>query len=338
MSISFTEALEKEYNSWKQRSECPSPFAFYASLSDRIGSDYSARKKAEIFMKVDATNGLVAKFLSQNAEQARKDLAAEYCSVSAVLPAKAYEELLEILAFCADPENCPMTENKQQPQVASVKRKPASQKPAQTPQNPTREPPKTVPMANITPTPPRDKMPPLPVQAESAPVAKATVQPASVSASSSPQPATPATSSSSSSDSGCGGWTIFFLIVAFVILGFVFLPDASWTFWQWVIGIGGGLISLAIMTLIAGIIEETVYTESECSLLFLLPIAMIANFVLFEVFKADYRIIFCCFSVLQSIFHIILTFTSFDDGEECGWGHLIEFGINITVMVLSLVL
>ena len=111
------------------------------------------------------------------------------------------------------------------------------------------------------------------------------------------------------------------------LLFFIWPGDFSWTVWQWIIGIGGGLV-LCALAIFATLILDEIGPETHQSLSVILILFTIANLVLLLILEQNYLIISMCFMVILAIGAIITTFISFSEASS---------GIGILNIILSLI-
>ena len=111
----------------------------------------------------------------------------------------------------------------------------------------------------------------------------------------------------------------------------------SWTVWQWLIGIVGGIILSAILIGIVAWLDEECLADYYVLGFFVLGICTLINFILLLIFRGNYKIIFGCYSVIELLGGLILVFPTFDDCEE-GWGgvQIVEILVNIVLFVVGL--
>ncbi len=116
-----------------------------------------------------------------------------------------------------------------------------------------------------------------------------------------------------------------YVVIAAVVLGaaavillFVWPGNLTWNFWQWVIGIGGGLLIAAVVVFLMYILDA-IGPEYHQSLSVMLTIAAIVNLLLLLVNGESYLIIALCYMVLIVIGGIITAFISFTEYES-GYG------------------
>ena len=112
-----------------------------------------------------------------------------------------------------------------------------------------------------------------------------------------------------------------------VLLFFIWPGDFSWTVWQWIIGIGGGLV-LCAFAIFAALILDEIGPETHQSLSVILILFTIANLVLLLTLEQNYLIISMCFMVILAIGAIITAFISFSEASS---------GIGILNIILSLI-
>ena len=125
-------------------------------------------------------------------------------------------------------------------------------------------------------------------------------------------------------------------IVLFIVFACVF--NWSWTVWQWLIGIAGGILLLAVLAGIVAWLDEECFADYYVLGFFVLGICTLINFILLLIFRGNYKIIFGCYSVIELLGGLILVFPTFDDCEE-GWGgvQIVEILVNIVLFVVGLI-
>ena len=111
------------------------------------------------------------------------------------------------------------------------------------------------------------------------------------------------------------------------LLFFIWPGDFSWTVWQWIIGIGGGLVLCALVIFAALILDE-IGPETHQSLSVILILFTIANLVLLLILEQNYLIISMCFMVILAIGAIITAFISFSEASS---------GLGILNIILALI-
>ena len=125
-------------------------------------------------------------------------------------------------------------------------------------------------------------------------------------------------------------------IALFIVFACVF--NWSWTVWQWLIGIAGGILLLAILAGIVAWFAEECLADYYVLGTFVLGICVLLNFILLLIFKGNYKVIFGCFSGFELLAGIILAFITFDDIEE-GWGvaQIVEVAIMIILFIIAMI-
>ena len=99
-------------------------------------------------------------------------------------------------------------------------------------------------------------------------------------------------------------WPNIVVAVCSAFLFFVWPGDFSWTVWQWIIGIGGGLLLSAIVFAVIEILDM-IGPEKFITLSVIVLIMTIVNMVLFFKFGENYLIIAECYFVILAIGSII---------------------------------
>ena len=108
--------------------------------------------------------------------------------------------------------------------------------------------------------------------------------------------------------------------------------------WQWLIGIAGGILLLAVLAGIVAWLDEECLADYYVLGSFVLGICTLINFILLLIFRGNYKIIFGCYSVIELLGGLILVVPTFDDCEE-GWGgvQIVEIFVNIALFVVGLI-
>lgn len=127
------------------------------------------------------------------------------------------------------------------------------------------------------------------------------------------------------------------LLVMGLIIHLACVFDWSWTFWQWFIGIAGGLLLSAILGGIVAWFNEDFDVDYYILGTIILGLCILFNFILVLICKDNYKIIFGCFSVLELICGTILAVVTFDEMEE-GWGvaQIIEIVLAIVFFIIAI--
>ena len=99
-------------------------------------------------------------------------------------------------------------------------------------------------------------------------------------------------------------WPNIVVAVCSVFLFFIWPGNFSWTVWQWIIGIGGGLLLAAIVIAVIDILDM-IGPEKFISLSVILVIMTIANVALLFTIGENYLIIAECYFVILAIGSII---------------------------------
>ena len=124
-------------------------------------------------------------------------------------------------------------------------------------------------------------------------------------------------------------WTLpnIILAVCSAFLFFIWPGAFSWTVWQWIIGIGGGLFLAGVVFAIVEILD-TIGPERFASLTVILIILTIVNFILLFTFGESYLIIAQCYMAMLTIGSIIASVMSFREISS-GFGF---FNIILTLL------
>lgn len=327
--MTFRDALIAEFRRWKDAGKTPSPFAFYCGLSDLIGSDYTNRKKASLLLRVDRKISLIEAFLLHGCPPESWDDSPVYGAVADLLGRAAFRSLVAILRHADDPERFPDPELKERETTASVKREPPAERKAPLEKNaPPVQRERSEPPKNETAyRKPATAPPPQPAVVYRAPEKAAD------------EPKTYLTAPSYASGGGVPVW-VFVLVGVVLALGIVAaILFGNWTVRQWIIGVFGGAAAVGIAVAVAFIISEINWEEPYMMLAYVLPVFLVANIVLYLIFRQNDRIIFGCLSVWLTGANAVGAFLCFDDvEEEYGWAHVVEAAITVVSAVLLLFL
>lgn len=328
MTVSFQDALTAEYRKWKNAGTVPDAFGFYSGLSERIGSDYSARRKAELFFRLDGELLMVDTFMNLSADAALSLLGKRYNLIRDVISEKSYLGLLRLMAHAAAPEHYGAVADTAESSAVSVTKRGEA-----TPQKTKSE------LSETDFMPKRMKLKDERLPGECGVKAKtvtpqdsgqtiAKVPPKSTSTENTVQQTSPPAKSNSRLPlviSGMVGIATYLMIT--------FLP---WTTLQWIVGIVAGIIANGLMIGIAYLLEDSAVTDTVYGpLLFLLPVIMAANIALMVCIGSGYKVIFGCVAALETIAHIVFAILGFDDCEEGGaLGHIAEGTVNAIATVI----
>lgn len=111
-----------------------------------------------------------------------------------------------------------------------------------------------------------------------------------------------------------------------------------WTFWQWFIGIVGGIVAYLIIALILFGIGDTDTIFGIVGGIIIFLALIVVNFILLVCLGANYKIIFGCLSVLNIISAIVVAYISFDEVEEGAGGiSVVEGIVALVLMIVGLV-
>ena len=129
---------------------------------------------------------------------------------------------------------------------------------------------------------------------------------------------------------------VLLAIVLFIVFACVF--NWSWTVWQWLIGIVGGIILSAILVGIVAWFEEECLVDYYVLGTFVLGICVLLNLILLLIFKGNYKVIFGWFSGFELIVGAILAFVTCDDCEDgCGTAQIVEVAITIILFIIAMI-
>lgn len=144
-----------------------------------------------------------------------------------------------------------------------------------------------------------------------------------------------------SSNSGCPFLVCFVIGVTIaIVLGLViFGKRIPWYAWQWIIGIGGGIVLALIVCVILAILDDMFCIEHYASGTITVCLLSIVNFVAQCLLGDTYRIIFICYAAIFIVGGIVFAVGAFDDYEN-GWGvtSIISIVLTIIFLILGLIL
>lgn len=131
---------------------------------------------------------------------------------------------------------------------------------------------------------------------------------------------------------------IWIISILFIITLIMVLFCWSWTTWQWYIGIVGGILLTVLLVMIGCWIEESLFSYYPYTII-VLGITLIINTIFLIIFRYDYQIIFCCYSVFQILVGSLMVYNAFDEYEE-GYGLVLigEVLLFIVGIILTLVI
>ncbi len=155
---------------------------------------------------------------------------------------------------------------------------------------------------------------------------------------------TPLTDSHASSGSidwdlliGLGVILVPILLVLGLISHLACVFDWSWTFWQWFIGIAGGILLVLILGGIVCLFNENLIIYYYVLGTIILGICILVNFILVLIYKGNYKIIFACFSVLELLCGTGLACATNDEYEYgwC-WSQVVEIFVTIVFFIIAM--
>lgn len=119
-----------------------------------------------------------------------------------------------------------------------------------------------------------------------------------------------------------------------IVLGLIFFGKRiSWNVWQWIIGIGGGIVLVLIVSVVLLLLDDEFCIEYYASGTIVVYLLSIASFVAQCLLGDAYRIIFICYSSILLIGGIIFAISAFSDYEN-GWGIAMIIAIFLTIIFL----
>lgn len=122
------------------------------------------------------------------------------------------------------------------------------------------------------------------------------------------------------------------------LVGWIFQINITWAFWQWVIGIGGGLAFAFIVAMGSFLAHENSIGDYAVTGLWIFGASVLVNFVLAAIFRAEYLVVFGAFSVVHALMGFGFAIASRETWEETGVtvGFVLEALAAIGLMVLGL--
>jgi len=340
MSVNFRVALTEEYRKWKASEMIPPPFVFYSGVSERIGSDHCARKKAELFFQLDKELQIIKMFLLLSASGAVRYLKQKYFSVSGAISVQSYEDLLGILAHAADPDCFESVAYHGAPSVASVmkrERPPLADEPEECAAAP-------APPVSYDETPvSADTLFPHQEEASSAEEMPSTdiVQPMPSPAEAEAEKGRDAVSVASSA-AHQKSLSVLAGILLFVLTGTAFALMArnlTDEMWRWFLGGVCGIVAVVLPLMIACLIDRFFHRSVKVALQFAFPVPTIANIVLAIQLGASYTIIFICVSIAVTAAHAVcVRLSSAAPGKRCRKIHTAEGIITALIAALHLLI
>ena len=325
MAVSFQDALTAEYRRWRNAGTVPDAFGFYSGLSERIGSDYSARRKAELFFRLDGELLIVDTFMILSADAALSLLGKRYNLVRDVITEKSYLGLLRIMTHAADPEHYGVAVDTGETSAAAVTKMGEAAPQIVKPE---------LSEAEFIPKRMKLKSDRLPGECR-VEIKKVTPQSAGQETVQRPPDNTvqqvPAPQKS-------GSWLPLVISGMVGIVIYLLITFLSWSTLQWIVGIVAGIIINGLMIGIAYLLEDSMVTDTVYApLLFLLPVVMAANIALMLHIGTGYKAIFGCVAACETIAHIVFAILGFDDFEEgFAWGHIAVGAVNTIAAVILL--
>ncbi len=354
--MDFKSALRKVYKSSRNKEQLNNPFIVYSRVSDLIGNSYNDKKKVELFFEITKEVNLFS-LAAKYGEDGKNEIICMYNEVKELVSKESFSELVDLvydIVFrgtkpelsiqCIEPETQVEEIKPKQPQKLPTqeKRKEPKAKKKLTSKKTSSAKPSTkgrtisicvvigIIIAAILGLVFFGKYIPLSVWQWMVGIACGVVLILIEGA------VIRSASNKGRSVSVCITIDIIIAIVLCIIIFGKYIP---WDFWQWVIGIGGGILLIVIVgALLIFLSEEfdVAYYASGTIFLYLLSIA---NFVVLCVFCDLYQIIFICYSVIFLLSGIALAVGAFEDFEE-NWGiaTIIALVLTTIFMILGLIL
>jgi hypothetical protein len=128
------------------------------------------------------------------------------------------------------------------------------------------------------------------------------------------------------------------LLTVGLLITFGCVFNWGWTFFQWLIGIVGGLFLFAVVSLIVFALNDDSVVDYYSLGSILLAIFIVVSSALLFIFTANYKVIFGCFSFFELVGGLILVFQTFSDYEE-EWGtfQVVEIIVIIIAFILAMI-
>ncbi|MBO5736298.1 MAG: hypothetical protein J6S04_00680 [Clostridia bacterium] len=302
----FREGLLHIYKNRRTDGEMTDPFYLYCRLSDLCSSTYEDKNKVELFYAIDKRL-CVFETLIKGGKKGEAELLNSYLVVSELLSEESFKKLIECAVWVMSP---------------GAKLPPAKEKATQTPK-------KEVVKAPMTP----QKVVPVKVERAEESVRQETRTPLTM-------PSYGGMMDAVDLFIGLGAiLTLLTLLMGiFGLLNWIFSWHASWTVWQWLIGIvGGGWLALVAAFFIYIWNDAFVADYYITGIISVIAFALI-NFIFLLLFRGNYKVIFGCFAVWNIIGGGILSAICFDDVEdEWGWGFVVTVIILLLGMIACLI-
>ena len=306
-----------------------------SALKDLCISTRTIRDEADVFCQIDQKLKIF-KTLKGDVKSGKDELIGKYSKVKTLVAEDVFEKFITAVAGLLDPSfKCLppslLDEGAPKPKKAGRPKKTATDQGSA----PTKKNPQKAASAKETPKPavkPKPVVKPKPIVPPPQPKLKPVAKPKPVSPPPQPQRQPKPAKREPSFFEKC--YNFIFTIIAFVLtLGACFVAmvsNAEWDAWQWIIGIGGGLVfATAIMHVLLGIYEDD---ESICKTVAIIDgIVAVLNVVAFAFLGDVYSGVFYGFSGVMLVASIFFACLSFYSYETVG-------GIlNVLIAVLALV-
>lgn len=303
--MNFNEVVINEYRRWRSTQHVPSPLEFYAGISDVIKDDFECNEKAKVFRDVSFVLFPVGTIMSDGAKRGREALLNRYSEVQNIVDKNTFFDFVETLSFAESssssklPSNGGFSKNESNTNHVSNKQQVTTNKDsAVTSDN------------------------------SASHATQSNVQTQAISK----QPV-----NSLRSQFGWGKFVAIVTCLLIAITGITLMVIYfSWTTWQWIIGIVGGLLVFGILWGISYAFDDI---DTYIPFAFIHPIIIVINIVLAINNMENYVIIFGCISVMSIISSLVSTIMAFGE-YETGFGvlHVIEGSASLIAMIVLLII
>ena len=130
--------------------------------------------------------------------------------------------------------------------------------------------------------------------------------------------------------------SIFFSLGILITIASIFCWP--WIFWQWLIGLVGGLTLLVVSAGIVIGLEDSAIVGFNILGTIILGFFVLTNIILLLIFGLDYKIIYCCFALFATVGGAVLAFYTFDNLED-GWGiaQIVEIALAIVFFIIAII-
>ena len=305
MKMDFKTALKTVYETRKSDDELYNPFLIYSRAADLIGDSYEEKKKLSLFFTVEKRINLLA-ILSDSTEDNADDVREGYFEISDLMSEKSFNRLVDMLMEVVGLVTPEMDEKLYK--AKSAEDCSQSHVDADNAEN--------------------KKSPVLSETKDDAPSEdQNTVE--SVSGK------TYAYGRRASSFSMIRALLFLLSVAALVTCGVL---HVRWEIYQWIVG-AASLVILLMVRSVAAAVMRGIFIDDEIPFTIMLGVEVVANFILFFMFRDAYNIICYWASAALLISGVIAAAISFDDFMPvCGWINVIEIILTIAIILLNIFL